>query len=206
MLAAQNQVVDQPANGLPFPVAPLAHFDPQFFIQPPGHAQSLGEVVEQHRPCMTGQLLFPKTDVELAHFSHYLLGVHLLGASFSATWGLSNHHCCRERRHFSSHWVCSSYPLPVDSGENMKPFGWTKRSWVLAVLLGLTGVSYAQSERSIFSADPSRIRLDPEGIEGARFQTFLCNWQQQKLGKSSAHIFAEEFRIYSFSGSRLCTA
>ena len=81
MRAAQNQVVDQPANGLPFPVAPLAHFDPQFFLQPPGHAQALGKVVEQHRPRMTGQLLLPKADVELAHFSDYLLSVHLLGAS-----------------------------------------------------------------------------------------------------------------------------
>jgi hypothetical protein len=38
MLATPNQVVDQPANGLPFTIAPLPHFDPQFFIQQPGHA------------------------------------------------------------------------------------------------------------------------------------------------------------------------
>ena len=70
-----------------------------------------------HGPRRTSQLLLAKADVEFAHFSPYLLHVHLFGASFSATWGLSNHPCCRERRHFSSYWACCPHPLPVDSGK-----------------------------------------------------------------------------------------
>ena len=46
--------------------------------------------MQEHRSRVTGQLFGPKADVEFPHLSDYLGSVHLLGASFSATWGLSN--------------------------------------------------------------------------------------------------------------------
>jgi hypothetical protein len=55
---------------------------------------------------MAGQPLGTKADVELAHFSDYLLPVPLLGASFVAR--VSNRHYCREG--------LGPYPLPVDLG------------------------------------------------------------------------------------------
>jgi hypothetical protein len=102
MLASQNQIIDQPPNGLPFTVATLARFDAEFLIQEPLDPQALGKVVEQHGPRMARQPLGAKADVEFPHLSDYLLRVHLLGASFGTKWGLSNHHFCREWRHFSS--------------------------------------------------------------------------------------------------------
>src|SRR5713101_2251516 len=68
---------------------------------------------------MTCQPLGAKADVEFPHLSEYLLRVHLLGASFSANWGLRNHHFCRERRHFSSRQTWCPYLLPVDSGSDL---------------------------------------------------------------------------------------
>src|SRR5262245_22545241 len=85
MVAAQNQVVDEAANGLPLPVAPLARLAPQFFSQQLAPPQPLGKVMEPHRSRMTSQVLLPKADVEFAHLSDYLLGVHLLGASSRPT-------------------------------------------------------------------------------------------------------------------------
>src|SRR6266536_1148467 len=110
------QVIDQAPNSLPFPVAPLAGLDAQVLIEQPFEAQALGKVLKQHCPGMAGQLLGSKADVEFPHLSDYLLSVHLLGASFSAKWGLCNHHFCRERRHFAMHQASRPQPLPVDSG------------------------------------------------------------------------------------------
>src|SRR5215510_8355856 len=65
---------------------------------------------------MAGELVLTKTEVELAHFSDYLLRVHLLGASFTPKWGIRNHHFCREWRHLASYSNYNLSPLPVDLG------------------------------------------------------------------------------------------
>ena len=100
---AYNQVVDEPANRLPFAISPLPHLHLEFLVQHPFDSQAVRKVLQQYRARMAREVFLAKADVELAHFSDYLLLVHLLSASCAMKWSVSNHHFCCERRHFASY-------------------------------------------------------------------------------------------------------
>jgi hypothetical protein len=58
-------------------------FPLQFLVQHVLDPQTPGKVLQQHRAYVASELFLAKAEVALAHFSDYLLAVHLLGASFA---------------------------------------------------------------------------------------------------------------------------